>query len=194
PTLRRHQFLLSFERAHPGGSFALETGFVTIPDVQRERGEIAIEGVGTLELTAPEREAMHRIDVRELNPALQSLARLPVLSAFRYQRAAAATRGFPALALDVKRFADAGVLAAVADHASATTMVTAEGRGLTEVALLVQNRAQPFLKVTLPAGASIVSVDVAGQPAKPVLGADGTRVPLLRPGFRPNGPYEVSFV
>ena len=32
---------------------------------------------------------MHRIDVRELNAALQSLARLPILSAFRYQR----TRG-----------------------------------------------------------------------------------------------------
>jgi hypothetical protein len=50
------------------------------------------------------------------------------------------------------------------------------------------------LKVSLPQGATMVSVDVAGQPAKPVLGTDGTRVPLLRPGFRPNGPYQVSFV
>ena len=58
----------------------------------------------------------------------------------------------------------------------------------------MQNRAQPFLKVTLPPGATMVSVDVAGQPAKPVLGTDGTRVPLLRPGFRPSGPYQVSFV
>ena len=126
---------------------------------------------------------MHRIDVRELNQALQSLARLPVLSAFRYQRTPATA---PGLALDVKRFADAGVLAAVADRAVATTLVTSEGRALTEVVLDVQNRAQPFLKVTLPAGASMVSVDVAGQPAKPVLGADGTRVPLLRPGLPPD--------
>jgi hypothetical protein len=58
----------------------------------------------------------------------------------------------------------------------------------------VQNRAQPFLKVTLSAGASIVSVDVAGEAAKPVQGADGTRVPLLRPGFRPSGSYAVTFV
>ena len=36
-------------------------------DVQRERGEVAIEGVGTLELDVAEREPMHRIDVRELN-------------------------------------------------------------------------------------------------------------------------------
>jgi hypothetical protein len=191
PAARSHQFLISLERPHDGGSFSLETGFVAVRDVQRERGEIAIEGVGTLELSAAEREPLHRIDVRELNRALQSLARLPLLSAFRYQRPAG---GNPTLALDVKRFADAGVLAAVADRAVATTLVTSEGRALTEVILTVQNRAQPFLKVSLPQGATMVSVDVAGQPAKPVLGTDGTRVPLLRPGFRPNGPYLVSFV
>ena len=191
PAARSHQFLISLERPHDGGSFSLDTGFVAVRDVQRERGEIAIEGVGTLELNAAEREPLHRIDVRELNRALQSLARLPLLSAFRYQRAAGAN---PTLAFDVKRFADAGVLAAAADRAVATTLVTSEGRALTEVILTVQNRAQPFLKISLPQGATMVSVDVAGQPAKPVLGTDGTRVPLLRPGFRPNGPYQVSFV
>lgn len=191
PAARSHQFLISLERPHDGGSFSLETGFVAVRDVQRERGEIAIEGVGTLELSAAEREPLHRIDVRELNRALQSLARLPLLSAFRYQRAAGAN---PSLAFEVTRFADAGVLAAVADRAVATTLVTSEGRALTEIVLTVQNRAQPFLKVSLPQGATMVSVDVAGQPAKPVLGTDGTRVPLLRPGFRPNGAYYVSFV
>jgi len=191
PAARGHQFLVSLERPHDGGSFSVDTGFVNVRDVQRERGEVAIEGVGTLELTVDEREPMHRIDVRELNSALQSLARLPVLSAFRYQRSAGPA---PALALDIKRFADAGVLAAIADSAVATTLVTSEGRALTEVVLTIQNRAQPFLKVTLPPGASMVSVDVAGQPAKPVQGTDGTRVPLLRPGFRPTGSYQVSFV
>jgi hypothetical protein len=191
PAARNHQFLISLERPHDGGSFSVETGFVAVRDVQRERGEVAIEGGGTLELEAAEREPMHRIDVRELNRALQSLARLPLLSAFRYQRAAGAN---PALTVAVKRFADAGVLAAVADRAVATTLVTSEGRALTEVILTVQNRAQPFLKVSLPQGATMVSVDVAGQPAKPVLGTGGTRVPLLRPGFRPTGPYQVSFV
>jgi len=202
PTARRHQFLVSLERPHESGSFTLDTGFVSLPESQRERGEIAIEGVGTLDLTAngrgagatgedPSTSNMHRTDVRELNAALQSLARLPILSAFRYQRTAAAPA---ALTMDVKRFADAGVLAAVADRAVATTLVTSEGRVLTEIALQVQNRAQPFLKVALPAGATIVSVEVAGETAKPMIGADGTRVPLLRPGFRPNGSYRVAFV
>jgi hypothetical protein len=190
PLVRRHQLLISLERQHGGGSFALDTGFVTLPGVQRERGEIAIEGTGTLELTATEREGMHRIDVRELKPALQSLARSPLLAAFRYQRSAMT----PALALTVARFADVGVLAAVADRAVVTTLVTSEGRALTEILLQLQNRAQSFVKVALPQGAAIVSVEVAGETAKPVLGADGTRVPLFRPGFRPKGSYPVSFV
>jgi hypothetical protein len=86
------------------------------------------------------------------------------------------------------------VLAAVAEHAVVTTLVTVEGRTLTEVKLTIKNQAQPFLKVGLPAGATIVSADVAGEKVKPVQGPDGNRVPLLRTGFRPNGPYEVSFV
>jgi len=202
PAARRHQFLVSLERPHHGGSFTLDTGFLSVPGAQRERGEVAIEGVGTLELTAHGRGSssadteasiggLHRIDVRELNGALQSLARQPILSAFRYQRNPTTPAG---LTMDVKRFADVGVLAAVADRAVATTLVTTEGRALTEIVLTVQNRAQPFLKVALPAGATMVSVEVAGGAAKPVMGADGTRVPLLRPGCRPNGTYSVSFV
>jgi hypothetical protein len=191
PALRRHEFLVTLERPHAGGSFALETELIAVANVQRERGEIAIEGVGTLDLTAAETPGMQRIDVRELNVAVRSLARMPIMTGFRYQRTPTYT---PGLTLTVARFADAGVLAAAVDRAEATTLVTVEGRALTEVKLLVQNRAQPFLKVTLPEGASIVSMEVDGQTAKPVLGSDGTRLPLLRPGFRPRGSYEVSYV
>ena len=192
PAARSHQFLITLERAHAGGSFTLDTGVVSIQDIQRERGEIAIEGVGTMDLASPERDGLHRIDVRELNPSIQSLARLPILSAFRYQRPAGSLA--PQLALAVRRFEDAGVLAAAADRAVATTLITTEGRALTEVRLEMRNRSQPFLKVALPPGATIVSVDLAGQSAKPATGADGTRIPLMRAGLPASGPYTVSFV
>ena len=92
------------------------------------------------------------------------------------------------------RFPDSSVLAAVAESAVVTTLVTSEGKSLTEMKLMVKNQAQPFLKVALPAGASILSAEVAGERVKPVQGADGSRVPLLRPGFRPTESYTVSFV
>ena len=65
---------------------------------------------------------------------------------------------------------------------------------MTEVTLRVRNHAQPFVKVELPAGAQLLSAEVQGERVKPVLGADGNRVPLLRAGFNPSGAYTVSFV
>jgi hypothetical protein len=50
------------------------------------------------------------------------------------------------------------------------------------------------LKVSLPAGATILTAEVAGGKVKPVQGVDGNRVPLLRTGFHPAGAYTVSFV
>lgn len=192
PSARSHQFLLNLERAHTGGSFTLETGVVSIKDIQRERGEIAIEGVGTMDLKTADSPGLHRIDVRELNPSLHALTRLPILTAFRYQRPAGSTA--PTLAVEISRFADASVLAAIADRAAATTLITSEGRALTEVRLEMRNRSQPFLKIELPPGASIVSVDLAGHSAKPANGPDGTRIPLMRAGLRSASPYSVSFV
>ncbi len=165
--------------------------FLSVKNSQRETGEVLVEGVGTMELTATESGSLKRMDVKETNPYLRSLARSPLQAAFRYHRQQTEN---PSLALEWTRFPDSSVLAAVAERAVVTTLVTTEGRSLTEVKLTVKNQVQPFLKVELPAGASIVSADVAGEKVKPVEGADGQRVPLLRPGFRPVGPYEVSFV
>ena len=191
PARRRHQFLIGLEQPHSAGSFKVDTAFVTIGGVQRETGEIAVEGTGTIEVNASADDNLRRIDARETHASLRSLSRQAVLAAFRYQRRPGEAR---TMTLDVKRFADAAVIAAVAEHGTATTLVTSEGRMLTEVSLRVRNRAQPFMKVTLPAGATILSVEVAGETAKPVRGADGARIPLLRSGFRPTGPYSVSFV
>jgi hypothetical protein len=186
---RQHQFLVVLERATSGAVF--EPPLLSVTDAQRETGEIAAEGVGTLELHTEEAGPLRRVDVRELSAPLRALARHPLLAGFRYHRRAADP---PALKLDVRRFPDASLLAAVAERATVTTLATVQGRRLTEVSLRVRNQAQPFVKVDLPEGAQILSAEVAGEKVKPVLGPDGTRVPLLRPSFRPQGPYAVSFV
>jgi hypothetical protein len=82
----------------------------------------------------------------------------------------------------------------VAERATITTLANVEGKSLTEVTLRVRNHAQPFVKVELPTGAVLLSAEVAGERVKPVSGSDGSRVPLLRAGFNPSGPYTVSFV
>ncbi|HTT18690.1 MAG TPA: carboxypeptidase-like regulatory domain-containing protein [Candidatus Sulfotelmatobacter sp.] len=189
PGLRSHQFLISMERSIQGTQ--ADAPFISFKGAQRETGEVLVEGAGTMEITASEGGGLKRMDVKEANPYLRVLAHFPPQAAFRYHRQPNET---PTLALNWVRFPDGSVLAAVAESAEVTTMVTSEGKSLTEVKLTVKNQAQPFLKVSLPVGATILSAEVAGERVKPVQGADGNRVPLLRPGFRPNGPYSVSFV
>ena len=187
---RRAVFLVGLEQAAASRSFERELPFVSVEGAQRETGEIAFEGMGTLELVASEGGTLRRMDAREVAQPLRALARQPLLAAFRYHRRADEA---PSLKLAVRRFPDAPVLAALAERAQVTTLVTSEGRMLTEIALTVRNQAQPFLRIGLPAGATILSADVGGESVKPVQGEGGARVPLLRPGFRPEGPYAVSF-
>ncbi|HXN47268.1 MAG TPA: carboxypeptidase-like regulatory domain-containing protein [Bryobacteraceae bacterium] len=186
---RSHQFLVSMERSIDAPK--AEVPILSFKGAQRETGEILVDSEGTMELTAKESGGLKRMDLKEVNPSLRSLARHSLQAAFRFHRQPTEAAG---LALEWVRFPDSNVLAAVAQRAVVTTLVTSEGRSLTEVRLVVSNQAQPFLKIALPAGASILSADVAGEKVKPVEGADGSRVPLLRAGFRPSGPYTVSFV
>ena len=189
PSRRSHQFLISMERSISGAK--ADAPFLSFKGAQRETGEVLVEGAGTMEITATEGGGLKRMDVREANPYLRSLAHFPAQAAFRYHKQASET---PNLALEGGRFPDGSVLAAVAESAVVTTMVTSEGKSLTEVRLVLKNQAQPFLKVSLPAGATILTADVGGERVKPVQGPDGNRVPLLRPGFHPTDSYTVSFV
>lgn len=189
PAQRSHEFLISMEK--PISVTKTDAPFLSFKGAQRETGEILVEGAGTIELNATEGGALKRMDFKETNPYLRSLAHFPLQAAFRYHKQ---PNESPQLALEWTRFPDSGVLSAVAERAEVTTLVTSEGRSLTEIKLTVKNQAQPFLKVALPAGASILSAEVAGEKVKPVEGPDGHRVPLLRPGFRPTDSYQVSFV
>src|SRR5437660_3353576 len=189
PAQRSHEFLISMEKSI--SATRADAPFLSFKDAQRETGEVLVEGAGTIELTATEAGGLKRIDFKEMSPYLRSLAHSPMQAAFRYHKQ---PNEKPALALEWTRFPDSSVIAAVAERAVVTTLVTTEGRSLTEIRLTIKNQAQPFLKVALPAGASILSAEVAGEKVKPVEGPDGNRVPLLRAGFRPVDSYTVSFV
>jgi Carboxypeptidase regulatory-like domain len=189
PAQHSHQFLISMEKQITATNS--NAPFLSFKEAQRETGEVLVEGAGTIELTSKESGGLKRMDFKETNPYLRSLARFPMQAAFRYHKQ---PNESPALALEWTRFPDSSVLAAVAERAVVTTLVTTEGRSLTEVRLTIKNQAQPFLKVELPTGASILSAEVAGEKVKPVEGPDGNRVPLLRTNFRPVDSYIVSFV
>lgn len=176
PQAARHVLLAELERPWPGDA-AVDAVTIGVVEAQRERGDLAVESPGTAIVTASTASRADRVDVREMGAGVRALARWPLLAAYRYQRAGGGAG--PRVALDVSRFADAEVAPAIVSAAAATTLVTSDGRALTELRLQLANERQPFVKVGLPAGARIVSVDLDDEPAKPVSGADGVRLPLL---------------
>ena len=189
PARRHHQFLIALER--PNDVTKVEAPMIAFSGAQRETGELLVEGIGAIELEATESGGLRRMDVKEAGAITRSLSHHPLQAAFRYNRRASDA---PKLQLEWKQFQDADVLSAVAERATVTTLTNAEGRSLTEVTLRVRNHAQPFMKVELPAGAQLFSAEVEGERVKPVQGADGSRVPLLRAGLDSSKAYTVSFV
>ena len=189
PAKRNHQFLIAIERA--AGEPKAEPPLFAFEGAQRETGELLVEGIGAMELKAKESGGLRRMDVREANAITRSLSHFPLQAAFRYNRRAADA---PKLELEWQQFSDADVLSAVAERATVTTLTNVEGRSLTEVTLRIRNHSQPFVKVELPPGSQLFTAEVAGQTVKPVEGADGIRVPLLRAGMNASGAYTVSFV
>lgn len=189
PGKRNHQFLVAIERTN--NETKAEAPLLAFVGAQHETGELLVEGVGAMELTPAESGGLRRMDVREAGAIARSLARFPLQAAFRYNRRQGDT---PRLQLEWRQFPDSQVLSAVAERATITTLVNVEGKSLTEVSLRVRNHSQPFVRVQLPVGATLLSAEVEGERVKPVLGADGSRVPLLRAGFNPSGAYTVSFV
>lgn len=188
PTRRSHEFLVVLERSSQERK--VDAPLLSFADAQRETGEALVEGIGAMELTTKE-AGVRRLDVREASPVFRSLAQYPLQAAFRYHRRPGEK---PGLSIEWNQFPDTPVLSAIAERATVTTLLNVEGKSLTELTLRIRNQSQPFLKVELPQGASLLSAEVAGEKVKPVQGPDGSRVPLLRAGFRPSGAYTVSFV
>ncbi len=189
PARRNHQFLIAIERANRDTK--VDAPLLAFAGAQRETGELLVEGIGAMELTPAESGGLRRMDVREASAITRSLARFPLQAAFRYNRRAG---DLPKLQLEWTQFPDARVLSALAERATITTLMNVEGKSLTEVMLRVRNHAQPFVKIELPAGATLLSAEVEGERVKPVVAPDGSRIPLLRAGFNPSGAYTVSFV
>ena len=125
---------ISLERPHDGGSFnarhRLRRGARRAARARRG-GDRGRRHAGTATPPSASRHASHRRARAQSRAAIAgaAAAALGVPLSARRRRDRRRSR------FDVKRFADAGVLAAVADRAVATTLVTSEGRALTEVML-----------------------------------------------------------
>jgi hypothetical protein len=143
--------------------------------VERESGWLGVEVPGELKLETDQPTDVFPVDVRQLPPEMVESAVSPILRAFRYHSAKAGVH------LIATRLPEKDPTSASIDRVRAFTVVSAEGRVLTDLRITLRNRLRHSLTLTPPAGAQVLSTLLDGQPVKPSRDESGKiTLPLLR--------------
>jgi hypothetical protein len=129
--------------------------------VEREHGWLGVEVTGKLQLTEKEAQHVVAIDVRQLPEEMLSSAVSPILKAYRYHEANAAVR------LAATRLPEKEPSSASVDRVRAFSVVSADGKVLTDMRITLRNRLRHNLTLTLPPGGEVRSALLDGEPAKP---------------------------
>ena len=166
---------VQFERPLPLGSSALELPLPGVLDVERAKGWVGVDARSNLELAAGAAREAQPVDVRELPAAITGQTDFPVLLGFRTRGAA------PGIPLDVRQYPEVDMLVTIIDQLAATTVLTPDGRRMTQVVYAMRNNRAQYLRIKLPEGATPWSTFVGGRAVKPARAEDGrVLVPLAR--------------
>jgi hypothetical protein len=92
------------------------------------------------------------------------------------------------LSVNVARYDQQAVLLANIEEARYQVLISADGKELVEARYAVRNNQRNFVKVTLPSGATVWSVSLAGRPVRPGQSPDGS---LLLPLEKSRGADEA---
>jgi hypothetical protein len=142
---------------------------------ERETGAVAITTAASLKLNPKTvSESLRSVDEMELAAGDRGMITRSVLLAYQYSDPQYN------LELEVKRFDEVAVLAAIADRTQLTTVLTEAGEMLTQASFMVKNNDKQFQKFKLPAGADFWSCHVNGQPVKAERDGDWVMAPLPR--------------
>ncbi|MBI3418071.1 MAG: hypothetical protein HY043_22505 [Verrucomicrobia bacterium] len=165
-------------------------GGVEAIGAERETGALGFFVQGQLQLLPKEAsEQLLRIDARELPEwATERPAGAAILS-YRYLRP-----GWR-LAVNARHFEDAALLQALVDNVRLRTVVADDGQFMTQMELSVRNNGRQNLAITLPAGATVWSAFVDGQPVRPARSGEQLLLPLERSGVDDAPiPVELTYV
>lgn len=160
-------------------------------DVERDTGFVAIEIPGKLSVEGVDGDGLVPLDVRELPEKIVMSAVSPVVRAFRY-----ADRRGPVW-LRVARYPERALATGGVDQLVATSVVTTDGRIMTDARLELRNVLEQYLALEIDERATVESATIDGRPVKPSRDDRGrVLLPLVR-SKREGGrlvPFEVQLV
>ena len=152
---------------------AVEIPLLRLANVERETGGVGVDvlGAGEIKDDSVKTQGLQRADGSDLGEPVAS-RQSPALLAFR------AHSGDPksprSLHLAVSRYTQQAVLLANVEEARYRVLFTKDGKSLVEARYAVRNNQRSFVKITLPAGATLWSASLSGQPVRPGSGPDAS--------------------
>ncbi len=170
PVEHNARFVISGEARLP------KDGIIDIPlmrllDTERDTGGVAVEILGAGEIKDQKTQGLEEADATDLGGMVAN-RQSPALVAFRARSGeAGATRS---LSLNVARYDQQAVLMANVEEARYRVLMSADGKELVQARYAIRNNQRNFVKVTLPAGATVWSVTLAGRPVRPGQSPDGS--------------------
>ena len=170
PVQQSARFTLSGELRLPR-SGKLEVPLIRLPAAERETGGIAVEVLGAGEIKERQANGLEEAEAAELGQLISS-RQSPSLVAFRFPPAEG--KSTRSLSIGVARYTPQAVLTANIEEANYSTLITTDGKMLVQSRFAVRNNQRNFLKINLPAGATLWSASVAGRPIRPGRSPDGS--------------------
>ena len=143
------------------GSVTTQLPEFVVLGVERQHGLTGVQARTNVEIAFGKLENATPIDVKELPQELWNQAAFPVLLAYKYLNPPVTAQ------IEVVKHDEIPVLVAAIDSASYVTLLTEEGKVLTQVTFQMRNNVKQFVRLDLPSGATFLSCFVSGKPVKP---------------------------
>jgi len=158
-----------------GETRLLRDGQITIPllqllNAERISGGAAVEVLGAGEIKDVKTQGFENADASDLGELVAN-RQSPSLAAFRLR--AGDAKQPRSLTINVARYDQQAVLLANIEEARYRVLLSKEGKTLVQARYAVRNNQRNFVKIALPAGATLWSAALSGQPVRPGQAPDG---------------------
>jgi hypothetical protein len=170
PVEQSGRFVITGESRSPRDG-SMDIPLLRLLNAERETGGVAVEVLGAGEIKDLKTEGLENADATDLGELVAN-RQSPSLAAFRFRPG----EGKMARALNVTiaRYTPQAVLMANVEEARYQVLASSEGKTFVQARYAVRNNQRNFLKITLPAGATLWSASLSGKAVRPGQAPDGS--------------------
>ena len=170
PVEHSARFVISGEARLPRDG-VIDVPLLRLLNTERDTGGVAVEILGAGEIKSQKTEGLEDADASDLGEMVAS-RESPALVAFRARAGEAGA--MRSLSVNVARYDQQAVLMANVEEARYDVLMSSDGKELVQARYAVRNNQRNFVKITLPAGATVWSASLGGKPIRPGQSPDGS--------------------